>query len=226
MLYLFKSSVAVAALTLVGTLTACDRLGTTSERMATEDPIACGGFAGLECPDGLVCTDDPGDDCDPQNGGADCGGICEPAPPAFCGGFAGIACPEGQVCVDDPGDDCDPKNGGADCGGICEPAPEVTPCGGFANISCPKGQVCVDDPGDDCDPKNGGADCGGICEDEPKHLHKPHKPHKPHHPRPHDTCKDPDRSYVSHDPAACAAIRFICADDKSAFFDDCGCGCE
>ncbi|KAM5381814.1 hypothetical protein ACJZ2D_002804 [Fusarium nematophilum] len=36
----------------------------------------CGGFAGLECPKGLWCYDDPTDDCDPENGGADCGGIC------------------------------------------------------------------------------------------------------------------------------------------------------
>lgn len=39
---------------------------------------ACGGIAGLPCPDGRVCVDDPRDDCDPDNGGADCGGICVP----------------------------------------------------------------------------------------------------------------------------------------------------
>lgn len=37
---------------------------------------ACGGIAGLPCPDGYLCVDDPRDDCDPQNGGADCMGIC------------------------------------------------------------------------------------------------------------------------------------------------------
>src|SRR5262249_11695483 len=36
----------------------------------------CGGFAGLACPRGLQCVDDRGDDCDPNNGGADCGGVC------------------------------------------------------------------------------------------------------------------------------------------------------
>ncbi len=37
----------------------------------------CGGFAGLACtsPDDQ-CLDDPKDDCDPNAGGADCGGIC------------------------------------------------------------------------------------------------------------------------------------------------------
>jgi hypothetical protein len=38
--------------------------------------IACGGFAGLVCPDKLVCVDDPSDDCNPDKGGADCMGIC------------------------------------------------------------------------------------------------------------------------------------------------------
>lgn len=34
------------------------------------------------------------------------------------------------------------------------------------------------------------------------------------------------RRYVSQDPAQCAAIRFICEEEKTAFFDDSGCGCE
>ena len=40
------------------------------------EPQFCGGFANLECPDGLTCVDDPDDGCDPAGGGADCGGIC------------------------------------------------------------------------------------------------------------------------------------------------------
>jgi hypothetical protein len=36
----------------------------------------CGGFAGIPCPDGYACVDDPSDDCDPERGGADCGGVC------------------------------------------------------------------------------------------------------------------------------------------------------
>ena len=38
--------------------------------------IQCGGFAGLECPRGMTCEDDPTDDCDPMRGGADCIGVC------------------------------------------------------------------------------------------------------------------------------------------------------
>ena len=36
----------------------------------------CGGIAAIPCPEGYVCVDDPTDTCDPNQGGADCGGIC------------------------------------------------------------------------------------------------------------------------------------------------------
>lgn len=36
----------------------------------------CGGIANIQCPDGLNCVDDPDDDCNPTQGGADCSGIC------------------------------------------------------------------------------------------------------------------------------------------------------
>ncbi|EQL28835.1 hypothetical protein RJZ56_005210 [Blastomyces dermatitidis] len=39
-------------------------------------PRFCGGFAGIQCPRGKKCYDDPRDTCDPNYGGADCGGIC------------------------------------------------------------------------------------------------------------------------------------------------------
>ncbi|SFF37444.1 hypothetical protein SAMN02745121_08449, partial [Nannocystis exedens] len=103
----------------------------------------------------------PNDDCDPQNGGSDCIGICEDAPP-FCGGFAGLACPEGQECVDIPDDDCDPQNGGADCLGVCQ---EQAGDGGRQYVSydpeeckwlkfpCPEGMVhFFDDTGCGCEP--------------------------------------------------------------------------
>jgi hypothetical protein len=84
----------------------------------------CGGIAGIKCPGGQTCVDDPSDTCDPKKGGADCPGICQAAygqdKPASCGGIAAIKCPGGQTCVDDPSDTCDPKKGGADCPGICQ----------------------------------------------------------------------------------------------------------
>ncbi|MFV8749228.1 hypothetical protein ACNOYE_01625 [Nannocystaceae bacterium ST9] len=44
---------------------------------ASEPGTMCGGIAGIQCPEGQVCVDDPKDSCDPENGGADCGGICQ-----------------------------------------------------------------------------------------------------------------------------------------------------
>jgi hypothetical protein len=82
----------------------------------------CGGIAGIQCPNGYDCVDDPNDSCDPNQGGADCGGLCAPhRGSGMCGGFAGIQCPSGLRCLDDPGDGCDPNNGGADCSGLCVP---------------------------------------------------------------------------------------------------------
>jgi len=46
--------------------------------------IFCGGIAGFTCPTGYVCVDDPSDSCDPNNGGADCGGYCKRAPKTKC----------------------------------------------------------------------------------------------------------------------------------------------
>jgi len=42
--------------------------------------LICGGIAGFQCPDDYTCVDDPTDSCDPKNSGADCIGVCQPAP--------------------------------------------------------------------------------------------------------------------------------------------------
>ena len=137
---------------------------------ATLDGPTCGGFAGLQCPDPLrqICVDNPNDSCNPQNGGADCSGICvypdgsSAAPPKYpsCGGLQGLQCPRrSQHCVEDPRN-CPLA---ADCLGICV-GPELSVCGGIAGRKCPKtNQICVDDPRDSCDPGAGGRDCQGIC---------------------------------------------------------------
>ena len=50
---------------------ACDQTG-----ICVRDKF-CGGFAGFSCDvKGQTCVDDPRDDCDPSNGGADCAGLC------------------------------------------------------------------------------------------------------------------------------------------------------
>ncbi|HMJ15007.1 MAG TPA: hypothetical protein VK524_26520 [Polyangiaceae bacterium] len=73
--------------------------------------IQCGGFAGLPCPAGFDCVDDPRDDCSPCRGGADCGGICvelsckpECDPTLICG--QAVTCVDGQLYPTT----CGPKN--------------------------------------------------------------------------------------------------------------------
>ncbi|MFL5344110.1 MAG: hypothetical protein ACJ8AT_04920 [Hyalangium sp.] len=88
-------------------------------------------------------------------------------------------------------------------------------CGGFANIPCPEGLLCVDDPNDDCDPNAGGRDCGGICAE----------PDKDKKPKCEDD-QDPRLSYVSREPDKCAATDVRCSEGYTAFFNDCGCGCQ
>lgn len=41
-----------------------------------DEPKQCGGIAGIPCPEGKKCVDDPSDNCDPTQGGADCPGVC------------------------------------------------------------------------------------------------------------------------------------------------------
>jgi hypothetical protein len=145
------------------------------------DPVFCGGFAGIECPGAGQCLDDASDDCDPDNGGADCGGFCD------CTG-ALVLCIQGTLFDDDPNVcacvpeepeepeenpcnlvDCPPdrpvcevQGGEAVC--VADSAGEAPFCGGIAAFPCPGAGQCIDDPADDCDPENGGADCGGKCE--------------------------------------------------------------
>ncbi|WP_395804987.1 hypothetical protein [Archangium minus] len=49
----------------------------SQEEQVKEGGSFCGGIAGVPCPEGFACVDDPSDDCDPNNSGADCGGICQ-----------------------------------------------------------------------------------------------------------------------------------------------------
>jgi hypothetical protein len=90
----------------------------------------CGGIAGIPCPDGGTCIDDPGDDCDPRNGGADCGGVCVCKGTPSC---AAVLCPTGTQCVE------------KGCSVSCEPIDDG--CGG-----CPAGQYCCDPLHDRCVP--------------------------------------------------------------------------
>lgn len=57
--------------------TGADLDGVDGAVLSVREKIACGGFAGLACPDGMQCVDDPTDKCDPDQGGADCIGYCK-----------------------------------------------------------------------------------------------------------------------------------------------------
>lgn len=68
--------------------------------------FACAGFLGIDCPGEYQCIDDFRDDCDPQNGGADCSGICvHPKGPVACDIEAPV-CDAEEICVDNPFLEC------------------------------------------------------------------------------------------------------------------------
>ncbi len=136
------------------------------------EPVFCGGIAAFECPGAGQCFDDPSDDCDPENGGADCGGVCD------CSGVL-LLCIQGTVFDDDPnvcacvpeepevdacatvrcaaGTHCEVVDGGAIC------APDENPCN---LVDCPPERpACeVQDGEAVCVPESGeGRFCGGIA---------------------------------------------------------------
>jgi hypothetical protein len=60
----------------------------------------CGGIAGLACPGLGSCVDNPSDGCDPDAGGADCGGVCQCDALAKClEGYVFDSSPEVCTCV-------------------------------------------------------------------------------------------------------------------------------
>lgn len=131
--------------------------------------VFCGGIAGFECPGAGTCVDDPADDCDPEAGGADCGGLCD------CSGVL-LLCADGTVFDDSPevcacvppevdacatvrcaaGTICEVQDGSA----VCVPD-EPNPC---AAVLCAPGTTC-EVVGDDavCTPIESAPFCGGIA---------------------------------------------------------------
>ena len=79
----------------------------------------CGGIAGKACPGMGRCVDNPNDSCDPQKGGADCGGIC--------------SCVETVLCTKGSKFDSSPS--------VCACVPEKPACGPVCLIYCPFGNV-------------------------------------------------------------------------------------
>ena len=105
-----------------------DCLSCPSTCRPIEIPL-CGGFAGVPCPNSdLACVDDPSDDCDPLNGGADCIGICTSTDISCLGNLiqcrvqvgqscgSVTRCGSGLTCVYDSSCCGDPS-----CSGVCLP---------------------------------------------------------------------------------------------------------
>ena len=114
----------------------------------------CGGIAGFPCPEGFVCVDDRRDDCDPDEGGADCGGVCRREPRGACHrdrdriyvsrdpdvcATVRFVCEVGQQAFFDH------------CGCGCEPAP-LEQCG---TVTCGPGLVCCNASCGICTPPDG-----------------------------------------------------------------------
>jgi hypothetical protein len=116
----------------------CVRAPCPPVAVCVPDGPFCGGIAGIRCPGGGTCQDNPGDSCDPRTGGADCGGICK------CNVIADCSAPtvwdgSPEVCACVPAKDPGAGNqcGSKTCGSgeyCCNPS-----CG----ICAPKGGACI-----------------------------------------------------------------------------------
>jgi len=82
--------------------------------------VLCGGIANIPCPGLGRCVDNPNDNCDPKNGGADCSGLCQ--------------CIQTVLCVRGSHFDSSPK--------VCNCVPDqpLNPC---AVVRCAAGNHCV-----------------------------------------------------------------------------------
>jgi hypothetical protein len=126
--------------------------GVCTQQFCGEEPVTCGGIAGRPCPGAGSCVDDPSDSCDPENGGADCGGVCECNAIGLCTG-GGVWNSSPAVCG------CEPASGGG----------SGQTCGGIAALQCDAGEFCNYEPsagGQGCDGTI--ADAGGVCDVQPQ----------------------------------------------------------
>ena len=145
----------------------------------TTDKKVCGGIANLPCPADMHCVDDPDDSCDPNNGGADCSGVCVPTnlhcPPVVCqlfceNGFEtnDKGCPICKCKEAPPKNTCDGACGGKSADGSCycdTKCKQLGDCCSDYDAKCgvrePASGTCVKNSGDSCSTD---ADCiAGGC---------------------------------------------------------------
>src|SRR5262245_53616785 len=129
---------------------------TGDDQADLKNKIFCGGIAGFACPAGYVCVDDPHDSCDPNNGGADCGGYCKRTKPSKCGNdptktyistdpnqcmVMKFYCAEGAPFFDDCGCGCQ-TTVGESCNQVTCGAGQFC-CNYSCSICAPTGGVCT-----------------------------------------------------------------------------------
>ncbi len=109
----------------------------------------CGGIAGIQCPEGQVCVNDPTDECDPELGGADCGGVCvlEPEEPECGEVLCALWCEHGFETDENGCEICSCAEGPelpeptecvvSGCNGeICAAEPMFSPCVALPQFAC------------------------------------------------------------------------------------------
>ncbi|MBX3233412.1 MAG: hypothetical protein KIT84_37565 [Labilithrix sp.] len=89
----------------------------SSNRASSSMLTRCDGIAGWQCPEDMVCADDPRPGACKAANALDCTGVCVTI--ARCEGYSGWACPEGMVCADDPRPGACSRERDDDCAGIC-----------------------------------------------------------------------------------------------------------
>jgi hypothetical protein len=130
--------------------------GVGNDQSDLKNKIFCGGIAGIACPTGSVCVDDPTDSCNPNQGGADCGGYCKHAKPSKCGNdptktyvgnsptectYIKFYCAEGVPFFDDCGCGCQTTSGES-CNQVTCGAGEFC-CNFSCSICAPAGGLCT-----------------------------------------------------------------------------------